>query len=204
MRAQGAGYLNTIFYWNKDLPLLMRDPDVPDHDAGRDRREVHEAVRARDPSLREHDGGTHRRARAHRPDLHVRELRVAGAPFSMAVGDHDARAVRRVPAGVHLHAARRACSSARSARRTIDARRTRGSRRLGIVQLSLAPRRYARWLYDCIPCAVARHALHRCGMYPVERPGMPVETRVSVTGGAYTARSAMRSSRHFHGSEILS
>ena len=26
MRAQGAGYLNTIFYWNKDLPLLMRIP----------------------------------------------------------------------------------------------------------------------------------------------------------------------------------
>ena len=26
MRAQGVGYLNTIFYWNKDLPLLMRVP----------------------------------------------------------------------------------------------------------------------------------------------------------------------------------
>jgi F-type H+-transporting ATPase subunit a len=26
MRAQGAGYLNTIFYWNKDLPLYMRIP----------------------------------------------------------------------------------------------------------------------------------------------------------------------------------
>lgn len=26
MKAQGAGYLNTIFYWNKDLPLLMRIP----------------------------------------------------------------------------------------------------------------------------------------------------------------------------------
>jgi F-type H+-transporting ATPase subunit a len=26
MRAQGAGYLNTIFYWNKDLPLYMRVP----------------------------------------------------------------------------------------------------------------------------------------------------------------------------------
>jgi F-type H+-transporting ATPase subunit a len=26
MRAQGLGYLNTIFYWNKDLPLLMRIP----------------------------------------------------------------------------------------------------------------------------------------------------------------------------------
>jgi F-type H+-transporting ATPase subunit a len=26
MRAQGVGYLNTIFYWNKDLPLLMRIP----------------------------------------------------------------------------------------------------------------------------------------------------------------------------------
>ena len=24
MRAQGLGYLNTIFYWNKDLPLPMR------------------------------------------------------------------------------------------------------------------------------------------------------------------------------------
>jgi len=24
MRAQGAGYLNTIFYWNKDLPMVMR------------------------------------------------------------------------------------------------------------------------------------------------------------------------------------
>jgi F-type H+-transporting ATPase subunit a len=24
MRAQGAGYLNTIFYWNNDLPLVMR------------------------------------------------------------------------------------------------------------------------------------------------------------------------------------
>jgi F-type H+-transporting ATPase subunit a len=24
MRAQGVGYLNTIFYWNKELPLLMR------------------------------------------------------------------------------------------------------------------------------------------------------------------------------------
>ena len=24
MRAQGIGYLNTIFYWNKDLPLFMR------------------------------------------------------------------------------------------------------------------------------------------------------------------------------------
>ena len=24
MKAQGAGYLNTIFYWNKELPLLMR------------------------------------------------------------------------------------------------------------------------------------------------------------------------------------
>lgn len=26
MRAQGVGYLNTIFYWNKDLPLWMRIP----------------------------------------------------------------------------------------------------------------------------------------------------------------------------------
>ena len=26
MRAQGAGYLNTIFYWNKDLPMIMRIP----------------------------------------------------------------------------------------------------------------------------------------------------------------------------------
>jgi F-type H+-transporting ATPase subunit a len=26
MRAQGSGYLATIFYWNKDLPLLMRIP----------------------------------------------------------------------------------------------------------------------------------------------------------------------------------
>ena len=26
MRAQGVGYLNTVFYWNKDLPLLMRIP----------------------------------------------------------------------------------------------------------------------------------------------------------------------------------
>ena len=26
MRAQGVGYLNTIFYWNKDLPLAMRIP----------------------------------------------------------------------------------------------------------------------------------------------------------------------------------
>src|SRR5687768_11762118 len=26
MRAQGLGYLNTIFYWNKDLPLWMRIP----------------------------------------------------------------------------------------------------------------------------------------------------------------------------------
>jgi len=26
MRALGAGYLGTIFYWNKDLPLLMRVP----------------------------------------------------------------------------------------------------------------------------------------------------------------------------------
>ena len=26
MRAQGLGYLNTIFYWNKDLPLAMRVP----------------------------------------------------------------------------------------------------------------------------------------------------------------------------------
>ncbi len=26
MRAQGAGYLNTIFYWNKDLPIVMRVP----------------------------------------------------------------------------------------------------------------------------------------------------------------------------------
>ena len=26
MRAQGVGYLNTIFYWNKDLPLWMRVP----------------------------------------------------------------------------------------------------------------------------------------------------------------------------------
>jgi F-type H+-transporting ATPase subunit a len=26
VRAQGLGYLNTIFYWNKDLPLAMRIP----------------------------------------------------------------------------------------------------------------------------------------------------------------------------------
>ncbi|HVE80317.1 MAG TPA: F0F1 ATP synthase subunit A, partial [Gemmatimonadaceae bacterium] len=26
VRANGLGYLNTIFYWNKDLPLLMRIP----------------------------------------------------------------------------------------------------------------------------------------------------------------------------------
>jgi len=26
MRAQGVGYLNTIFYWNKELPLYMRIP----------------------------------------------------------------------------------------------------------------------------------------------------------------------------------
>jgi F-type H+-transporting ATPase subunit a len=26
MRAQGLGYLNTIFYWNKDLPIAMRVP----------------------------------------------------------------------------------------------------------------------------------------------------------------------------------
>ncbi len=26
IRAQGVGYLNTIFYWNKDLPLYMRIP----------------------------------------------------------------------------------------------------------------------------------------------------------------------------------
>jgi F-type H+-transporting ATPase subunit a len=26
MKAQGAGYLSTIFYWNKELPLLMRIP----------------------------------------------------------------------------------------------------------------------------------------------------------------------------------
>jgi F-type H+-transporting ATPase subunit a len=26
MRAQGWGYLNTIFYWNKELPLMMRIP----------------------------------------------------------------------------------------------------------------------------------------------------------------------------------
>jgi F-type H+-transporting ATPase subunit a len=26
MRAQGVGYLNTIFYWNKELPLVMRIP----------------------------------------------------------------------------------------------------------------------------------------------------------------------------------
>ena len=24
MRAQGLGYLNTIFYWNKDLPIVIR------------------------------------------------------------------------------------------------------------------------------------------------------------------------------------
>ena len=75
MRAQGLGYLNTIFYWNKDLPLLHADPDVPHHDADRDHRKAHEAVRARDPSVRQHDGGPHRRARAHRADLHVQELR---------------------------------------------------------------------------------------------------------------------------------
>ena len=26
MKAQGVGYLNTLFYWNKELPLLMRIP----------------------------------------------------------------------------------------------------------------------------------------------------------------------------------
>jgi F-type H+-transporting ATPase subunit a len=26
IRAQGLGYLNTIFYWNKDLPLVIRIP----------------------------------------------------------------------------------------------------------------------------------------------------------------------------------
>src|SRR5690606_12864739 len=26
MRANGAAYLSTIFYWNKELPLLMRVP----------------------------------------------------------------------------------------------------------------------------------------------------------------------------------
>jgi F-type H+-transporting ATPase subunit a len=26
MKAQGVGYLNTLFYWNKDLPMLMRVP----------------------------------------------------------------------------------------------------------------------------------------------------------------------------------
>jgi F-type H+-transporting ATPase subunit a len=26
IKAQGAGYLNTVFYWNKELPLLMRIP----------------------------------------------------------------------------------------------------------------------------------------------------------------------------------
>ena len=26
MKAQGLGYLNTIFYWNKDLPMVMRVP----------------------------------------------------------------------------------------------------------------------------------------------------------------------------------
>ena len=28
IRTQGVGYLNTLFYWNKELPLYMRDSDV--------------------------------------------------------------------------------------------------------------------------------------------------------------------------------
>ena len=75
IRAQGLGYLNTIFYWNKDLPMVDAGPDVRPHDADRDRRQAHEAVRAHDPTVRQHDGGPHRRARAHRTDLRLQELR---------------------------------------------------------------------------------------------------------------------------------
>ena len=74
MRALGMGYLKTIFYWTSDQPFVMKALMFADHDADRDHREAHEAVRARDPTLREHDGGSHRRARAHRPHLHLRQL----------------------------------------------------------------------------------------------------------------------------------
>ena len=46
MRALGKDYLSTIFYWPHDMPLCRQDPDDVHHDAGRDPRQVHEAVRA--------------------------------------------------------------------------------------------------------------------------------------------------------------
>ena len=53
--------------------------DDVDHDANRDHRQVHEAVRARDPAVREHDGGARRAARAHQPHLHLRQLLRSGS-----------------------------------------------------------------------------------------------------------------------------
>ena len=85
MRAQGAGYLSTMFYWNKDLPLGDARHHVPVMSAGRNARQAHQAVRAGDPSVREHDGRTHRGAGVHRPDLHVQELADRGAPLLMAI-----------------------------------------------------------------------------------------------------------------------
>ena len=112
MKALGKGYWKTIFYWPSDQSIAIKLPMTFIMTPDRDHRKVHEAVRARDPTVREHDGGTRRAARADQPDLHLRQLLRGGRSDCDGRRDQHARAIRGAPAGVHLHAARRACSLA--------------------------------------------------------------------------------------------
>jgi F-type H+-transporting ATPase subunit a len=61
IRAQGVGYLNTVFYWNKEMVL----PCASSCSSSCRRSRSSPSSRSRSPghpSLREHDGGSHRGA----------------------------------------------------------------------------------------------------------------------------------------------
>ena len=129
MRAQGMGYLNTLFYWNKDLALPMRVLMFlimsPVEMIGKLTKPFALAIRLFANMTAGHivvlalDG----------TDLHVRQLPRRPGADGDGGRDHDARALRRLPAGLHLHAAvqrvHRADSGggALSRLRTVDGRR---------------------------------------------------------------------------------
>jgi F-type H+-transporting ATPase subunit a len=105
IRAQGLGYLKTIIYWNKDLPGWLRFPMfllmTPIEIVGKLTKPFALMIRLFANMTAGHIVvlaliGT---------DLRVQELPDRHRAAVHGGGDHDARAVRRVPAGVHLCAA---------------------------------------------------------------------------------------------------
>src|SRR5207245_2570484 len=78
--------------------------DAGDHDADRDHRQARQAVRARRPVVRQHDGGARGGPGADRADVLLSELPGRRGRVGHGHGDHAAGAVRRVLAGVRVHA----------------------------------------------------------------------------------------------------